>query len=292
MSLEYREHYWDDPRSRAEFLRFTREMHSLDLTRWGEHGFWDDAFQPYSFFDGDRMVANVCVYRLPMVVHGKRQVVPQVSTVATDPAYRLRGLSRELTDRALACGRDGTAGFTFLFANVDAFGFYSKCAFTRVRQHRFLYRGPVESGGGTATPLDLTGKKHLSLLHEIGRNRESVSDEIGCLSAKLLMFHALYTVGGCGYWLPEPEVVVFASVSGTKLQVFDVVGRRTPPLVEWSKHLPMRGINEVEFLFTPDKMNLAGPVAVPCDDPDGTHVKGTGFPRAGVPFRFPYTAHA
>ena len=292
MSLEFRSHYWEDPAARSEFIRFTREMHGLDLTAWYDHGFWDDAYAPFSFFDGDRIVSNVCVYLLPMVIAERECQVPQMSAVGTDPTHRRKGLNRELTNRALEWCRDRAADFSFLFADEDAFPFYERCGFRRIPQHRFMVESPTGHTGGSAKLLDVENADDLALLVSLAENRTAVSDKIGCLSVKLLMYHALYTLRDCAYWLEEPGVAVFAKPTDRVLQVFDIVGPKIPPLPDILRHLPPMEADRIEFMFMPDKLDQTASQALPDDDPDGTHIGGQGFPFEALPFRFPFTAHA
>ena len=70
MNLTYRENYWDSLESKAEFKRFLVTMFNLDLSLWDAMGFWDDLYRPFSFFDGDRLVSNVCLYTMEMTVGG------------------------------------------------------------------------------------------------------------------------------------------------------------------------------------------------------------------------------
>ena len=292
MNLTFRSHYWDDPAARLALIRFTRELHGLDLSAWYDHGFWDRDYVPFSFFDGERIVANVCVYLLPMVIAGRQYVTPQVSAVGTDPVHRRRGLNRELTTRALEWCGGRASQFSFLFADEDAFPFYEKCGFRRVSQHRFVTDAPGEPTGGSARRLNVENADDLALLVSLAENRTAVSDEIGCLSVNLLMFHALYTLRDCAYWLEEPGVVVFARKNGDIFQVFDIVGPKIPPLPELLRHMPPVEAHSIEFMFMPDKLDQASVRPVADDDPDGTHVGGQGFPYETRSFRFPFTAHA
>ena len=61
MGLDYRTDYWEDRRARAEFQSFIREIHGLDFRLWEEMGCWDPLYRPFSFFEGDRLVASTCL---------------------------------------------------------------------------------------------------------------------------------------------------------------------------------------------------------------------------------------
>ena len=296
MSLEYRSLYTQhDPAGRAAYIHFTQQIHGLDLSRWSELGYWDDNYVSFSFFDGGRVVSSVSVYLLPMVVAGQVCRVPQLSGVGTDPAYRRRGLNRELTQRALAwCAEQGASPFCFFFADEDAFPFYARCGFRRATQHRFT--APVRSPHAQPPAprrLDFDSADDRALLERLATNRAPASRAVGCTSANLLMFHALYTVRDCAYWLADLNVVVFARLREGVLYLADVVG---PQLPAWSDLLPrLPGVDQarsIEFLFGPDLLQPPDLHSWPDDQDDGTHLGGSGFPLEREAFRFPFTARA
>ena len=58
----FRENYSEQPGpGRDSLIAFVREIHGLDLTLWNELGFWDTAYRPFSFFEGDEIVSSVCL---------------------------------------------------------------------------------------------------------------------------------------------------------------------------------------------------------------------------------------
>ena len=77
--LELRTHYWDDPAAKAAFKRFILKIHGLDFSEWDSCGYWDHAYTPFSFFDGDTVVASVCIYLLDAVLNGENTRVAQIS---------------------------------------------------------------------------------------------------------------------------------------------------------------------------------------------------------------------
>ena len=93
MSLVFKEDFWHEPALKEQFLDLTTGIHNLNLARWGELGYWDDAYRPFSVFLGDQMISNVCVYSLDMMVAGQARRVAQISAVATRPVFRRQGLN-------------------------------------------------------------------------------------------------------------------------------------------------------------------------------------------------------
>jgi GNAT superfamily N-acetyltransferase len=132
--------YWHDPAARAAFKAFMVELFALDFTRWEQAGYWDDAYTPFSIFDGERVVANVCLYLLDAVIDGRATRLAQVSAVGTLPQFRRRGLCRQLTNAALAWAQGRHAG-VFLFANDEAVPVYERAGFMPLAE--FVERVPT-----------------------------------------------------------------------------------------------------------------------------------------------------
>lgn len=295
MSLCFRQAYFDDPAPKAEFLRFLQDIHGLDLGPWDRAGLWDPCYVPFSFFEGDRLVSNVCVYSLPMVVAGEECRVAQLSSVGTAPTHRRRGLNRELTTAARTWCREQDHRFLFLFADREAVPYYTRLGFRAQPQWRFRCPAPSATGPDRRSPLvplDPTHPDTLDFLAGIVERRTSVSRTLGHRSTALFLFHALYSLRDCLYHLPELDVVVAARAEAETLVLHDVVGPHLPSLATLHPHLPNEGITSYEFGFCPDLLEVEGEVRSEHDDgEDGTHVDGP-FPFPDSPFRFPSTAHA
>lgn len=289
MSLTYREDYWDDRERKTAFLNFMIPLFRLDLSPWDKRGFWDHNYRPFSFFDGPCLVSNVCVYSMDMVVLGRRCRVAQISAVGTRPEYRRRGLSRELTERALAWARDSHE-FFFLFADHDAFPFYQSCGFRGVAEYksRVAVRGQPPSAG--AFRLDMTRDDHIQRVHDLAIHRTPVSDLLGVLNDRLFMFWCLCGLHECVYEIPDLGIAVLLRQTNGLLTIFDIVGPNVPTFARLYPYLCNSETRAVELLFMPDKLRV-GETELICIDDNGTHLLGS-VPFEGNPFLFPFTAHA
>jgi hypothetical protein len=88
MNIVLKTEYWNDLNARAAFKSFMRTIHGLDFSLWESAGCWDDAYTPFSFFRGDKIVASVCIYLLDSVIDGRETRLAQVSGVGTLPQWR------------------------------------------------------------------------------------------------------------------------------------------------------------------------------------------------------------
>ena len=100
--MHLRSHYFGEPAAKTAFKDFAQEIFGLDFTPWETRGLWDDLYVPYSIFDGEKVVANMCVYPSEMTVRGSRQSGLELLTVGTLPAYRKRGLQRKIWEAVTA----------------------------------------------------------------------------------------------------------------------------------------------------------------------------------------------
>jgi GNAT superfamily N-acetyltransferase len=288
--LRYRNRYWDDRPAREAFQRFLIEIHGLDLGEWERRGFWDrEHYLPYSLFDGDRVVASLCVYSLDLRVDGERRRIGQFSGVGTAPGRRRQGLNRWLTERAIEELGPSHDGF-FLFSTEGAVPFYRACGFEPLLERgRVLAVEAVRPRAG-ARPLDLGSDGDLALLHRMVRDRTPVSDVLASLGTRLTMFHALYGPPDRILFVPELDVVVFRSVAAGRLTLADVIGPRMPSFDELHPYLTDQPHREVRFGFGPDRMGVEGGETEELAD-NLCHV----WPGSGLPARefvFPETCHA
>jgi len=254
--LTYRAHYWDDLHAKELFKEFLLSIHGLDLSLWDEEGFWDDEhYTAFSLFDGDRIVATTNLFSMEMVVEGVPRRLGQFSGVGTAPEFRRRGMNRWLTEQALESAGANHDGF-FLFADEEAVPFYAKCGFVPVEETI-----PVVSvAAPTPVPglrrLDPGNRGDLALLSRLAGERSPVSDLLGVWNARLLLFHCLYTMRDCLYYVSDLDAAVFFEVDSGILTVYDIVGRRVPPFAELHPFISGIPHHEVRFLFMPDKMGV------------------------------------
>jgi GNAT superfamily N-acetyltransferase len=255
MDFELRTDYWDDPHALAAFKKFILTIHGLDFSDWESGGFWDDSYTPFSFFDGDSVVASICVYLLDAVLIGKDTRVAQISGVGTLPEWRRRGLNRQLTTLGLDWAQ-GMHDGVFLFSNPDAIPFYRKCGFSPIDEFLEITEAtPVAKRDGLIK-LDPGNDEELKRIHEYAKQRAPISDQFSVLSDKLLMFHVLYQLRDCAYEIPDLDCLVFYRRTEGTLRIYDIVGKRIPRLEEFYPYIAADHDRVIEFHFSTDKLGL------------------------------------
>lgn len=295
MNLTFRENYWDTPGLKAEYNRFLSQLFGLDLTRWDQAGFWDNNYRPFSFFDNDRLVANVCVYAMDMIVQGVRCRAAQISAVGTVPEYRRQGLSTQLIHRALDWARPAH-DFFFLFADEEAFSLYRARGFRPVDESAAHISVPGEMAriGAAREPglvkLDMDRREDVEHVFRMACERAPVSDTLGVLNANLLMFWSLYGLRDYTHYIPDLDALVMFKRNGGLVTLFDIVAKRMPTFAELFPCFGVETDEVCEFRFVPDKLLLNDVDHIPVVG-NGTHVMGS-FPLDGVRFMLPFTAQA
>lgn len=287
--MEYRENYWGSAPQKAEFLRFLAEIHNLDLSAWDRLGYWDPLYRPFSFFDGDTLAANVCLYSMDMVVAGQRTRVAQISGVGTRPDYRRRGLGHELTQKAIEWATPDH-DFFYLFADEEAVPLYEKFGFSRVTEHRtrIELRGTDPKPG--AVKLDMDKQHDRDRAFRLAFERTVVSNRLGVLNPRLFMFWCLYGFPEHVYHLRDLDLIVICEREGTTVRLHDIVGASMPPFSDIYPLLANRDDRYAEFSFLTDKLALDNHELIETTEND-TFVRGD-FPLIDTPFIFPLTAQA
>lgn len=290
MKYTYKENYWNKPELIRELISFLNQIHNLDLTLWNNSGFWDKKYRPFSYFDGDTLVSNACVYSMDMMVLGRRCKVAQISAVGTLQEYRRKGLSLELNKKAIEWARS-EHDFFYLFADEEAQSLYNKCGFRKVDEHAYYY--PVEgmSPKSGTMKIDVQNKDHLNLIYHLAKKREPVSDMLGVLNEKLFMFWSLYFLKDNIYYIDYLDLLVLCENVDNRLTIYDIVGKKIPEFSKIYPYIANQNNKDVEFLFMIDKMNLKDCKELKLEEGNGTHLMGD-FPLEGQNFILPYTCHA
>lgn len=289
MALTLRANYWDDGQATKAFQDFMVEMFGLDFTTWRELGYWDDAYRPFSYFDGERVVANVCVYSLGMVVNGERVAGAQFSAVGTLPAHRRQGLNRQLNAAAEVWAQPRHS-FIFLFADDEALPFYRRLGFTPAVESQPVLpvRGCRPEPGLYKLTVDNPDAR--TLIYDLAQRRTHVSDRLGALNPRLLMFHVLYMLRDHVYHVPALDVVVLCRRAAERLTIYDVVGPSMPDFGVLYPFLAAETDREVVFAFWPDRLGIDRGIGLRPLASNNLHLKGDF--DTSQPVIFPFTSHA
>ena len=273
-------------RDRAEVSRLLQDTFGLDLAPLDELGLGDPSYRAFSYFDAAGCcVANAATFVLPLVVDGRRVDAMGVQSVATRPAYRGRGLSRRLLDRALRwC--DVNAGLVFLMTSIP--GFYEPLGFRTVPQFAYVGVPPPVPLGMPSRRLDLGLGDDRRLLVELLHRRSPVSARFAVVGAAGGV--VLNLVGEpelCAWHLPAHDaVVVTRQKQDDTFCLVDVVAAEMPELAQVLASLDVQP-SRVEVRFPSDLLAWPG-TAIPAETQTVLMVRGEAGPLP--PFMLPETA--
>jgi predicted N-acetyltransferase YhbS len=110
-----------------------REAFELSLAGWRARGHWTADYTCHALVEDGEVLASAGVYRMEMLVRGKKQVWLQLGAVATRKARRGEGLCRRVLDDIFDCYSRRCPGAPFfLFANDSVLDFYPRFGFRRL----------------------------------------------------------------------------------------------------------------------------------------------------------------
>ncbi len=87
-NLIFTKHYKNNDRLRTSFFKLAADTFDIDFERWYQQGGWSEHYIPFSFVDGNEIVANASVNTVELVISGQRKKAIQIGTVMTHPDYR------------------------------------------------------------------------------------------------------------------------------------------------------------------------------------------------------------
>jgi len=152
---QFVKNYRDDEVLRKSFSVLAMGTFEISFEEWYQKGFWNERYIPYSYVQGDQVVANVSVNSLDLVIEGEQKRAIQIGTVMTHPDYRRRGLSASLMNKVLE-DYENQYDVMYLFANESVLDFYPRFGFQAVDEQLFTMNA-------TPSQLEPTGIRRLNV---------------------------------------------------------------------------------------------------------------------------------
>lgn len=249
--LEYRFDFARTARGRAELARLIRDEFELDVTPLDRLGH-DPSVVAFGWWAGDELVANVSLFHRTLWLDGDRTEAFGVQSVTVRPAWRGRGLFRDLTTRALAFA-DARAPLLTLYTESPEL--YRRFGFRDLAETVFL--GPLRPAGGApnARRLSLDVDADVALIRTLFARRAPASRLCAACDHPALFF--LKTIESPEIALLHlPDLDAIVAVEETEpeeLVLLDVVASEIPPLAAIAAALG-RPIERAEVHVTPDRL--------------------------------------
>lgn len=128
--------YMLDENLRHGLNDLTTRVFGFDFEGWVTNGYFEGDYIPYSYEENGKIIANASVNIMNFNYGSEKRNYIQIGTVMTDEAYRKNGLASRLMNEIINDYKDKCDGI-YLFANLEALGFYDKVGFKQVKECRY-----------------------------------------------------------------------------------------------------------------------------------------------------------
>lgn len=246
-------------------------------------GRWEDVSTPFVVeHDDGQFIAHVGLLPLPVVMHGKRQLLGGVHAVCTHPAHRRQGHCRALMDDMLEWSRDQYQTL-LLFTGIPTL--YQRFGFRVLPECRFDMT--VRSAGGREGFRPFDARHELALLQELVATREPVSNSFGITSEDRGVLS--FNLPDANLWYAaDLNAIAWMEMRETTLRIYDIIAPRIPRFRDILACWPAR-VERVETLFVPDRLDVSATAHE--HQHDGYLMVRGPFPVEQTPFIVPPTAH-
>jgi GNAT superfamily N-acetyltransferase len=233
---------------RKSFFELAKSTFDISFEDWYEQGFWGEGYIPFSFVEGEKVIANASVNVLELVINGEKKKAIQIGTVMTHPDYQKRGLSAKLMNKVIE-EFENKVDFMYLFANETVLEFYPKFGFKAVEEHIFSIDFPFDfptdfnmnfsnftnlTNPTTPTPsplaqasirkLDVCQAEDLRLITRFASERLPVSQRFGTNNTKgIFMYYCLNVFHDHIYYLENEDVIAIFSKENNHIDIFDII---------------------------------------------------------------------
>lgn len=260
-SLTFDRHYSKKTSKRESLYPLFESVFGIpadELQDFYARGFWDPTYRPYTFFDGERAVANASMFTLKLQMDGARVEAAGIQSVMTHPEYRKRGLMRQLLSQMLAdIDREYPAAWLF----TETPELYTPFGFRTVPQYAYVaeYSHSGSSDGGLR-PVHLREERDVQLVRDCFQNHEPISRVFAPVGYESSFFLHMYSPSfeRLVHYSERLQAILVYAVKDQTLHLYDIIGKQIPPLFEvgaaipepftkWVLHFPPDRFPELPF---------------------------------------------
>lgn len=252
--MKFIKNYRDNDHLKASFNELAINVFGIRFESWDQAGYWTDKYRPYSFEDGDRIIANVSVNEIDLIIKGVKKRGVQIGTVMTHADYRNKGLSRKLLNHIFE-DYENKYDIMYLFANHSVLEFYPKFGFSPVQEYQYSieYRKIGCENRGFVEKLDSTNQEHRNLIFQFASERLPVSEKFGTVNTgELLMFYCLNVFTEDVYYVKHENVIVIYQQKEDQLHIFDIVSTQEFNFNNVLRSISSEHTRKIIFHYTPD----------------------------------------
>ncbi|MED5017764.1 GNAT family N-acetyltransferase [Paenibacillus chibensis] len=251
--LLFTKDYKNNEALRESFFELATNTFGLNFENWYQKGYWSERYIPFSFVEGDQVVANVSVNLLEFIINGEKKQAIQIGTVMTHPEYRKRGLSASLMNKVLE-EYENKYDFMYLFANDTVLDFYPKFGFKPVEEHLFsMDFTPSQFEHTGIRKLNVNQADDLRLIHKFASERMPVSQRFGTdCTQGILMYYCLNVFSDDIYYLENENAIAIYKKENNHMDIFDIISIQEVNIQDILPKLAGIDTENITFHFTPD----------------------------------------
>jgi GNAT superfamily N-acetyltransferase len=257
--LTFRQDYFDDLNAWGALVSLLNDTFGIDIGPLQQLDGPDPTSMPFGWFTDDGLLAaNLSTFAMPLVINGKTVNAAAFQSGAVRPAWRERGLYRDLTHKALDWCVD--QGFEAIVLYTDKPALYEPYGFRSLPLH--FYSGAASLPDKTIVParrLDPLKADDLVLVHAALKARAPVSNALAvCENAAMFLINTQLDPDVRLSWLEaEGAVVAWKGDGSERFILLDVVAAQIPSLATIMGAL---GVDArfADILFCPDALGWVG----------------------------------
>lgn len=248
--------YRENESLRESFNSLARETFGIEFETWYQYGFWTDKYQPYSFIDNGKVVANVSVNILNLIINNEEKKAVQIGTVMTHPDYRNQGLSKRLMDKVLEDYKN--VDLFYLFANETVLDFYPKFGFESLKEVQYtMDYNHVPSKNLKINKLNGRNQDDLAFIYKLAARKQPLSRTFAAINnEELLMFYCLMVFSQDLYYLEDEQALVIFQIDDQVLHLYDIVSLENVSTLDILRKISNENITQIIFHYQPDDQEL------------------------------------
>ncbi|HHT7191484.1 TPA: GNAT family N-acetyltransferase, partial [Bacillus cereus] len=212
----------EEPKRERLFLLFEEVfgITSQTLNDFSERGYWDYTYKALSFLQGDKVIANVAAFSLPLLINGERINAAGVQSVMTHPHFRRQGLMTQLLSKMIE-EIDKQCECAFLFTEKPEL--YTPFGFKVVQEN--LMTIPYDNNKDKASSLRKLNyyvEEDRELIHETIENSQRISNEFSTLNFHSSVYLNMYDSKWNEklYYSEKLDALIVYEVENEKLKLF------------------------------------------------------------------------
>lgn len=284
--------YKNNDKYRLSFNKLATSTFGIDFEPWFQKGFWNENYIPYSYVDGDKVIANISINKLDIIWKGQKKKAIQIGTVMTHPDYRKRGLASSLMKIVLD-ENEKNVDFIYLFGGDNALNLYLKFGFKPKVESTFSMALNINKDSDIKLrKLDFSNEDDLNLIRKIASERTYISEKLGLKNDEhLILFYCLYVFSDNIYYLEEDNTIIIFSIDGDELNLYDILSKKNIDLESIVSKIASSKVRKVNFNFTPE-LNSKKLHIEELQENDCTLLVKSLLVETEDKFLFPETSHA